>query len=77
MAWEWTTWNILYVCILLAIYFVCNIVGTVFFSKLRRLSDVKPIERETGVLALVIGWLLFPFVNLTANVTMYRVHIAK
>jgi predicted membrane channel-forming protein YqfA (hemolysin III family) len=45
--------------VMIMIYFVLNVVGTVYYTRLRH-KEQKPV----GLLSVLLGWFFMPFLNL-------------
>lgn len=49
------------------IYVVLNVVGTIYYSKLKD-RKLSPAARGLTLSSVVIGWVCFPFTNMTSPI---------
>lgn len=61
--------------IAVVLYFVVNIVGTVYYVKLTNLRHSTESERTIGIVTVIFGWFLFPFLNLYSPI-VYSTHLS-
>jgi hypothetical protein len=49
------------------VYLLLNIVGTVYYTKLSD-KNLSPSNRRWSTASVVLGWICFPFFNLTSPI---------
>lgn len=67
-----STWIPL-VAALVAAYLTLNIVGTVYYIKVNKLTNVSFSENAWDLSSVLLGWLVFPPLNLSSPIS-YSVH---
>ena len=58
---------------LVAAYLTLNIVGTVYYMKVNKLSNLSFSEHAWDLSSVLLGWLVFPPFNLSSPIS-YSVH---
>ena len=67
-----STWIPL-VAALVAAYLTLNIVGTVYYMKVNKLTNVSFSENAWDLSSVLLGWLVFPPLNLSSPIS-YSIH---
>lgn len=67
-----STWIPL-VAAVVAAYLTLNIVGTVYYVKVNKLQGVSFSENAWDLSSVLLGWLLFPPLNLSSPIS-YSIH---
>lgn len=58
---------------LVAAYLTLNIVGTVYYMKVNKLTNVSFSENAWDLSSVLLGWLVFPPLNLSSPIS-YSLH---
>lgn len=60
-----------FIVLFIMVYLGLNIAGSVYCSKLLKLGKAKSEQKGGAIASVVIGWLIFPLVNIT-SIIMYK-----
>ena len=60
IAMDYDAWSIAYVVLFLILYITLNVVGTIYYQKLKPGTST----RSVGLLTVIVGWLGFPVLNI-------------
>lgn len=55
------------------VYVALNVLGTVYYTKVNRLTNISFNENAWDLSSVLLGWLIFPLFNLSSPIS-YAVH---
>ena len=63
--------SVVFLVIFILVYLGLNIAGSLYCSKLLKLGKANSGQKGGAIASVVIGWLIFPLVNIT-SIIMYK-----